>query len=147
MPEAIGQLWWAYLLLGLVCGIFGATFGVGSGIILIPVLVLFFSFGQKSAQGVCLAVMVPMALVSAIRYKMNPDIPFYPTAAVLLACGAVVGAYLGAAIAGWASGAVLRKLFAVVMMVAAVRLFFSSPGGDAPKPPASPPSAEATEST
>lgn len=127
MAGAIAEYWWAYLLLGLIGGIFSATFGVGSGAILIPVLVLVLDFPQKSAQGMCLAVMVPMALVGAIRYQMNPQITLHPGVMVLLACGAVVGAFIGAAIAGYASGPVLRKLFAMILLVVAVRMFFSGP--------------------
>lgn len=138
MPAEIGQLWWMYLLLGLVGGIFSGTFGVGAGIILVPVLAWGFGFGQKSAQGMALAVMVPMALVGAIRYKMNPQIAFHAAPAVLLAFGAVFGAVIGASIAGWVSGPVLRKLFAIVMVAAAARMFFSSPGSSS-DPPIEPP--------
>jgi uncharacterized membrane protein YfcA len=102
MLAGVGQSWWLYILLGLAGGLFSGTFGVGAGIIVVPVLALV--FGQKSAQGMALAVMVPMALVGAIRYKMNPQIelPLGPVA--LLACGAVVGAVIGATLAGWMSG-------------------------------------------
>ncbi len=139
MPAEIGQIWWLYLLLGLLGGIFSGSFGVGAGIILVPVLANLFEFGQKSAQGVAVAVMVPMALVGAIRYKMNPQIAFHAAPAALLACGAVFGAVIGAAIAGWVSGPVLRKLFAVVMVIAAARMFFSSPGASADTPTEPPP--------
>ncbi len=139
MAGAVAEYWWAYLLLGLIGGIFSATFGVGSGAILIPVLVLLLDFQQKSAQGMCLAVMVPMALVGAIRYQMNPQITLNPGVMLLLACGAVVGAFIGAAIAGYASGPVLRKLFALILLVVAVRMFFSGPQpserGEAPSEP------------
>ena len=110
------DLWWAYILVGLVCGIFSATFGVGSGIILIPALVLIFSLPQKSAQGICLAVMVPMALVGAVRYMLNPQIEVNLTIVAIVSVGAVVGAWIGAGIAGWVSAPILRKLFALIML-------------------------------
>jgi len=98
--------WYFYVLLGLVCGVFSATFGVGSGIIMVPALVLMFSQPQKSAQGVCLAAMVPMALVGAMRYKLNPEIEVDMRLVGLLSVGAVVGAVIGSSIAGWLSGSV-----------------------------------------
>ena len=119
------DLWWAYLLAGLACGIFSATFGVGSGIILVPALVLIFSLPQKSAQGTCLAVMVPMALVGAIRYKLNPDINVDITVTILLSIGAVVGALIGSGIAAWAPASVLRKLFAIIMIVVGLKMLIS----------------------
>jgi uncharacterized membrane protein YfcA len=134
--------WYLYILVGFACGIFSATFGVGSGIILVPTLVLIFALPQKSAQGVCLAVMVPMALAGAIRYKMNPDIRVDMWIVGLLAVGGVVGAVIGAGIAGRVSGLMLRRMFAIIMIIAAVRMLMT-PG---PKPKTdAPPQARITE--
>ncbi len=119
--------WTLFVLLGLVCGVFSAMFGVGSGIILVPALVLLAQFPQKTAQGVCLCVMVPMALVGAWRYIANPAITVDLRAAAWLALGGVVGALVGAYIAGRVPGGVLRKLFAVVMIIAAVRMLVTNP--------------------
>ena len=127
MFDVLSQPWWTYILVGCIGGIFSATFGVGSGIILIPVLVLAFALPQKSAQGICLAVMVPMALVGAMKYKMNPDIDVSMVIVVLLAIGAVVGALIGASLAAWMSALTLRRLFAIVMIVAAGRLLTTKP--------------------
>lgn len=134
--------WYLYILVGLACGIFSATFGVGSGIILVPTLVLIFALPQKSAQGVCLAVMVPMALAGAIRYKMNPDIRVDMWIVGLLAVGGVVGAVIGASIAGRVSGLMLRRMFAIIMIIAAVRMLMTP--GLKPKATA-PPQSELTE--
>jgi len=136
--------WYLYILVGLACGIFSATFGVGSGIILVPALVLIFALPQKSAQGICLAAMVPMALAGAIRYKMNPDIRVDMWIVGLLAVGGVVGAVIGASIAGRVSGLMLRRMFAIIMIIAAVRMLMT-PG---PKPKTggpAPPQSELTE--
>jgi uncharacterized membrane protein YfcA len=127
MVEALNQPWWAYLLAGCICGIFSATFGVGSGIIMIPLLVLAFGVGQKSAQGVCLAVMVPIALVGAVRYILNPAIDIHLGTVFLLAVGGVAGAVLGSSLANQLSAVTLRRLFALLMIVAAVRLLATKP--------------------
>jgi uncharacterized protein len=141
------ESWYLYVVVGVACGIFSAAFGVGAGIVLIPVLVLAFSFPQKSAQGVCLAAMVPMALVGAIRYKLNPDIEVNMLVVGLLSAGAVVGALIGSSIAAWASGPVLRKLFAVIMIVAAIRMLTTSGARKpAPDPPATTQAHATTES-
>lgn len=131
MLDALPHLWWAYVVAGLVSGTFSATFGLGSGTILIPALVLIFSLPQKSAQGVCLAVMVPMALVGAWRYKVDPDIRVDMTLVALLASGAVVGALIGARIASVASGLLLRRLVAIVMILVAIRMLATGPGAKA----------------
>ncbi len=134
-----------YILVGVLCGVFSAMFGVGSGIIMIPALVLLFHFPQKTAQGTCLAAMVPMALAGAIRYKMNAAIPVDLRVVGWIALGGVAGAVIGAYIAGVLSGPLLRKMFAVVMIVAAVRMLLVPAPGPTQAPP-TPPSA-ATQST
>ena len=126
------ESWYLYVLAGLICGVFSATFGVGSGIIMIPVLVLVFSLPQKSAQGTCLAVMVPMALAGALRYQWNPEIHMDVKIIGLLSLGAVVGAVIGASLAGWLSGSVLRKLFAVIMIAVALRMLITPGAGETP---------------
>ena len=64
--------WWVFILLGVCAGVLSGALGLGSGTILVPTLVLLFGFMQKSAQGMALAVMVPMALLGAFRYWKNP---------------------------------------------------------------------------
>ena len=127
MPIQLLNSWWLYLLLGLICGIYSATFGIGGGTIMVPALVLIFSFAQKSAQGTCLAVMVPMALAATIRYKLNPNIEVDLQAAAILAIGGVIGAVIGAEIAGRISGTALRKMFAAVMIIVAIKLLVTKP--------------------
>jgi len=87
------------ICLGICAGILSGTLGVGSGAIVVPALVLLFSFHQKTAQGTALAVMVPMALVGAIRYKLSPDLQMDISSAALIALGAVAGALLGTELA------------------------------------------------
>lgn len=117
------QMVWKYTLLGLLCGVFSGTFGVGSGIILIPALVLLFGIQQKSAQGICLAVMAPMALAGAIRYAWMPQIPVDPVVVGILAVFGIAGSLIGSELAAKLPAAALRKMFACVMVVAAARMF------------------------
>ena len=136
---------WIWLIVtGLVCGVFGATFGVGSGILMIPVLVLAFHLPQKAAQATCLAVMLPMTLVALLRYKFSLQVPTDWRMIAILSLGAVAGAFLGAGVAGWLSGTTLRRLFAVVMILAAFKLLLAPPdksgtAGPAPAGPAASP--------
>jgi len=127
MFETLNQPWWTYLVAGGLCGVFSATFGVGSGILMIPTLVLAFGVGQKSAQGICLAVMVPIALVGALRYRLNPEVDIPWATVLLLTLGGMAGAVLGSGLANRMSALTLRRLFALLMILAAVRLLTSKP--------------------
>ncbi len=125
----IGQLsnpWWVFVVLGLCAGVLSGTLGLGSGIIMIPTLVLLCGFGQKSAQGMALAVMVPMALVGALRYWKNPEIEINTVIVGLIICGALVGALVGTELASRIPNHILRKVFAAVLVIAAIRMFMTS---------------------
>ncbi|MBN2377138.1 MAG: sulfite exporter TauE/SafE family protein [Sedimentisphaerales bacterium] len=121
------DVWWAYLLLGLTCGILSATFGVGSGILMVPALVILFNLGQRNAQGTCLAAMVVISLAGAIQYKLNPNIEINMKLVVLLALGGMAGAMVGSSLAVWLPARVLRKLFAVMLVLVAVRMWMYKP--------------------
>ncbi len=115
--------WFFYVATGLAGGLLGGTFGVGGGVIMVPVLVAL-AHPQKEAQGIALAAMVPMALLGAIRYYRHPEIPMNLTVAALVAVGALVGVYFGTSIAAGMQQAALRKAFAVLLMLVAVRLWW-----------------------
>lgn len=126
----IGQLsnpWWVFVVLGICAGILSGALGLGSGIILVPTLVLICGFAQKSAQGTALAVMVPMALVGALRYWRNPAIDINTLPVGLIICGALAGALVGTELASRLPGHILRKVFAAVLLIAAIRMFMTSP--------------------
>jgi hypothetical protein len=122
------ELWWAYLLLGLITGIFGAMLGVGGGIVMVPILVMFFSISQKSAQGMSLAVMILMAVAATLRYMTNPEVRIQWFPVGLISLTAIIGAIIGSELVKHIPVRVLQKIFAVVMVIAAVKLaFFTKP--------------------
>ena len=126
----IGQLpdyWWFFILLGICAGVISGTLGLGSGTIIVPSLVLLCGFMQKSAQGTALAVMVPMALVGAIRYWKNPEIEMNAAIIALIIVGAVAGALAGTELVSKLPGNVLRKAFAIFLVIVAVKMFTASP--------------------
>ncbi len=111
-----------FLVLGVCAGVVSGMLGVGSGTVIIPALVLLLSIPQKSAQGMCLAAMIPMVAVGALRYKLNPDIDVNMMHAALIAAGGVVGAFVGVEIAARLPGSVLRRVFACFIIVVGLRM-------------------------
>ncbi len=73
-----------------------------------------------------LAVMVPMALVGALRYWKNPAIEMNAAVIGLIILGALAGALLGTELAARLPGHILRKIFAVVLIIVAVKMFITS---------------------
>ncbi len=127
MIAQLSNPWWFFILLGLCAGILSGALGLGAGIILVPILVLFCAVGQKSAQGMALAVMVPMALLGALRYGKNPQIEMNAVLIGLIVCGALIGTLVGTELASRLPSHILRKAFAIFLVIAAMKMFFANP--------------------
>jgi len=125
----IGQFnpWWVFIVLGICAGVISGTLGLGSGTVLVPTLVLICSFEQKSAQGTALVVMVPMALVGALRYWKNPEIEMNAVIVGLIICGALAGVLVGTELASRLPSHTLRKVFAIFLAIVAVKMYTASP--------------------
>jgi len=63
------------LPLGAALGFFGGLFGIGGGVIAIPLLALAFGMDQALAQGTALVMMVPNLLVGWWRYQRRHPVP------------------------------------------------------------------------
>jgi uncharacterized protein len=126
-PEmALGHMWWAYIILGVAGGIVGASLGVGGGIIMVPALVELFRYDQKVAQGTSLGVIVGIAITGVLRYHANPAINMDMGIILLIGVGAVAGALIGAKIAGELDVRWLQRIFAIVLVFSAYRIFMKS---------------------
>jgi hypothetical protein len=84
------------VLIGLVAGFFSALFGVGGGIIVVPLLILVARFPQRPAMATSLAAIGVIALVGSISYGLRGDVDLGYGA--LLGLPAAVGAIGGSAI-------------------------------------------------
>ena len=94
---------------------------------LVPAMILVFDMPQRSAQGVSLAVMVPIVLVGAICYKLNPNVSVNTRAVLFLAVAGAIGAIGGAWIASVVPALILRRLFAALLILTALKLMFMTP--------------------
>ena len=137
MIAQLSGCWWLFIVLGVCAGLVSGALGLGGGIVFIPSLVLLWGFGQKSAQGTALAVMVPMTLVGALRYWKNPEIDMSLTIILLIALGALLGALAGTELASRLPNHVLKKVFSILLVIVAVRMFIASSGRKQPEPGAS----------
>lgn len=124
--EVIRSLWWTLPALGCMAGILGATLGIGGGIIMVPALVILYSCPQKSAQGMSLLAMIPMAIVGSWRYKRHVAVDLDLGLAALVAMGAVVGAVLGSEIAARLQAHTLRRIFGVLLLLLGLHMCLSN---------------------
>ncbi|MCS6905265.1 MAG: sulfite exporter TauE/SafE family protein [Bacteroidia bacterium] len=120
------------LLIGFLGGTLSGLVGIGGGIILVPALTFLLSFEQKVAQGTTLAVLAFPVVASGLwEYYKNGYVNI--KVAALLACGFVLGGYLGAKLAhrvpefitlpnNWIIQHPLRKIFGIVLLYIALEM-------------------------
>jgi uncharacterized membrane protein YfcA len=113
----------AYVILGLVAGVFGGFFGIGGGAILVPALVFILGFSQHQAQGTTLAAMVPpIGLLAAWRYLQAGNVKL--SAALFICLGFFFGGLLGAHFAQYIPAPALKKIFGVFLLSVSLRMIF-----------------------
>lgn len=110
----------ALVALGLVTSTLAVVVGVGGGIVYVPALTTLFDFAQKDAQGTSLSVIAPAAVIATIANSRHGRVAW--PIAIGVAVGAVVGAVGGSQVAQRLDDAVLRRLFAALLIITAVRM-------------------------
>lgn len=116
MPLLIIEL----IALGLVAGVASGMFGIGGGVIIVPILILLLGFDQLAASGTSLvALLAPVSIFAVIAYyragKLNLKI------ALWMAAGLWVGGYLGGLIANNLPSDDLRRAYGVFLLFVAWR--------------------------
>ena len=120
LPELSTVVAVGYIVSGLAMGLLSALFGIGGGIILIPIIVTLFGFPQQLAAGTSLAVMAPIAIVGAWRQSRNGATDW--STGLRFGLAAIPGSLLGAAVAIASSGNVVRTLFSLVLVAVALQM-------------------------
>lgn len=105
---------------GLLAGTLSASLGIGGGIVIVPALVVLASFGQLEAQGTSLAVIVPTAVIGTIVHLRADRVD--RAVAVRVGIGGIVGGLIGARVALATDPEILQKLFAVMLVITALRM-------------------------
>ncbi len=111
------------LLIGLAAGLLSGMVGVGGGIILVPCLIYFLGFTQKTAQGNSLGLLLlPLGVLGVMNYWKEGHVDF--RVVLVMAVGFVLGNFFGSKWALVMSDDKLKKLFAIIMLIASVKMLF-----------------------
>jgi hypothetical protein len=106
--------------IGLGAGFFGALFGVGGGIVIVPLLVLLCAFDQRRASATSLAAILISSVAASITYAFHGEVK--PGAAAIVGLPAVAGVLLGTSLQQRVPVDKLTYGFAVLLAVVGVRL-------------------------
>jgi uncharacterized protein len=111
------------VLIGLVAGFFSALFGVGGGIVIVPLLVMLVAFPLRAATATSLAAIGITAAAGTITYAAHGDLE--PLYAALVGIPAAGGAVAGASLQQRVPVRTLSFLFAALLVAIAIRLLLT----------------------
>ncbi|RYZ48840.1 MAG: sulfite exporter TauE/SafE family protein [Sphingobacteriales bacterium] len=111
------------MLIGILAGFMSSLVGIGGGLVIVPALVLLFGLNQKEAQGTSLLMLsLPVAFVGAFNYYKSGHANW--KIALLLASTFMIGGFFGSKLAIGLEMGVIKKIFAVFMIIIAVKYLF-----------------------
>ena len=108
------------ILIGLAAGFFSALFGVGGGIVIVPLLLLAGRWQLRSATATSLAAIGLTATSGTIVYAVHGDVK--PAYAALVGIPAAIGALGGASLQQRLPVRTLSFLFAALLVAIAIRM-------------------------
>lgn len=110
-------------LIGTAAGLLSGILGLGGAIIIIPALVMLLGFSQQLAQGTALVMMVlPVGALAAYQYYQKGFVDV--KAALIMAAFFFVSGFFGAKFATQIPADTLKRVFAVVLVAIAVKMWF-----------------------
>ncbi len=116
---------WVLLLVGAIGGVLSGAFGVGGGIIMVPLLIWLAKMNQRQAAASSLIAIVPTAIAGSATYLVAGEVDLF--AALFLAIGGIGGSLIGTRLLRRLPLGVLRWGFIVLMIGIAVRMVLVIP--------------------
>jgi uncharacterized membrane protein YfcA len=110
--------------IGLVTGALAAVAGVGGGVVFVPALVIVAGFGQHAAEGTSLAVILPTMVIAAWTHSRHGRV-VWPVAGRVGLFG-IAGGLFGAWLALRLDEALLQRMFAILLVVVAIRMLLGT---------------------
>jgi uncharacterized membrane protein YfcA len=106
------------LVIGLGGGLLSGLLGVGGGIVMVPLLVLWASYAQREAHAMSLGAIIPISIAGIATYGIAGEVRY--GTALALAVGSVVGAPIGARLLARIDERLLKVIFGVFLVGVAV---------------------------
>jgi uncharacterized membrane protein YfcA len=109
-----------FAVIGTAAGAFSGLFGVGGGTVIVPLLVLWFGFGEHEATGTSLAAIIVIAAFGVAFHGAYGNVDVGK--GLLVGVPAVAGVVVGTALQQRLSGRTLLLMFAALLVAVAIDL-------------------------
>jgi uncharacterized membrane protein YfcA len=106
------------LAIGLGGGLLSGLLGVGGGVIMVPLLVLWAGYAQREAHAMSLGAIIPISVAGIATYGVAGEVRWWD--AIALAAGSIVGAQIGARILVQIDERFLKVVFGAFLVGVAV---------------------------
>ncbi len=117
------KLWILLILIGVVSGLLSGMVGIGGGVVIVPALIIFLGFSQKMAQGTSLGVLLlPVGILGVMEYYKHGYIEV--VMALIVSPGFLIGGYFGSKASLGLSQYILKKIFAIFIILIGIKMFF-----------------------
>lgn len=114
---------WKLVAIGVAAGFASGVFGIGGGIIMVPLLLLA-GFDRYRSHATSLAAILPIALAGSLAFGSAGVVDM--RIGVLVGIGGVVGSVVGATVMNRSSPRTLTVVFNLVLLLAAARMIFGA---------------------
>ncbi len=112
------------LLIGSIAGILAGLFGIGGGIVIVPMLIAFLKFAPSKAVGTSLAAMLlPVGIMAVWKYSKAGDVDFKVASA--LAIGIFFMAYIGAHLGLTIGNTWVSRGFGVLLLLVGIKFILA----------------------
>ncbi len=101
-------------------GGFSAMFGVGGGVVIVPLLILWFGYGEREATGTSLAAIVVIGVLGAVGQGLYGNVNLLD--GILVGVPAVAGVLAGTTLQQRLPERTISLLFALLLLAVAVEL-------------------------
>ena len=109
-----------YVFIGLVTGAANGLFGAGGGTIAVSGMAILLGMEEHKAHATAISIILPLTVVSAAYYILNGYVNWNITYGIVL--GGLAGGYAGAKLLDIVPANILRKIFGIFMILAALRM-------------------------
>ena len=114
------DLVWRLVVVGAGGGALSALFGVGGGVVMVPLLIILCGYGSRAATATSLAAIAVIAAAGVATYGAMGEVDWL--AALLIGIPALLGVTLGVRVRARISAATISRVLAVLLIFAAAFL-------------------------
>lgn len=102
------------LAIGLAGGLMSGLLGVGGGVVMVPLLVLWAGYAQREGHAISLGAIIPISLAGIATYGAAGEVRWWQ--ALGLAAGSIVGARIGAGLLARIDERLLKVVFGTFLV-------------------------------